>query len=115
MSESNIQKLIQLTASELGVLTFRNNIGAYTTPQGYRIKYGVGGTGGSDLIGIIPVVIRPEHVGRTLGIFAAIEVKTLLGRATPSQENFIHQVNANGGVAGVCRSPDDLQDLINNI
>lgn len=115
MNESNIQKLIQLEASSLGVLTFRNNIGAYTTPQGYRIKYGVGGTGGSDLIGIVPLVIRPEHVGRTLGVFAAIEVKTPLGRATPSQENFIHQVKQNGGIAAICRSPAELRDLINNI
>jgi hypothetical protein len=115
MNESNIQKLIQLEASNLGVLTFRNNIGAYTTPQGYRIKYGVGGTGGSDLIGIVPLVIRPEHVGRTLGVFAAIEVKTPLGRATPAQENFINQVKQNGGIAGVCRSPAELQELINNI
>ena len=112
MKESNIQKLIQLAASENEILTFRNNIGSYITPEGYRVNYGVGGKGGSDLIGITPMTVTADMVGRTIGVFTAIEVKTHTGRVTPSQANFIQVVRNNSAIAGVCRSTDDLLSLI---
>lgn len=112
MKESNIQRLIQITATESGILTFRNNSGAYTSDSGHRIRYGVGNPGGSDLIGITPVVVTAEMVGTTLGVFTAIEVKTAKGRATDAQLNFIEVVKRNGGYAGICRSPEELLKII---
>lgn len=114
MKESNIQRLVMLAASDAGVTLFRNNIGAYTTPEGYRIKYGVGNPGGSDLIGITPVIITQDMVGRTVGVFTAPEVKTDTGRPTQAQLNFIRVIKENGGIAGIVRSPDDLLELIRN-
>jgi hypothetical protein len=51
-------------------------------------------------------------VGRKLAIFTAIEVKTEKGRPTKAQQNFIEQVHNAGGIAGVCRSVQDMKDLI---
>ena len=46
--------------------------------------------------------------GRTL----AIEVKSRTGRMRPGQEEFLQQIRAAGGVAGVCRSVEDAQKLL---
>lgn len=101
MKEQNIQKLILVAASSLGATLHRNNIGSYKTQEGYRISYGVGGPGGSDLIGW-------THDG----IFLAIEVKTKTGRASDKQLNFIDQVKKSGGRAGIARSADDAIKII---
>ena len=46
--------------------------------------------------------------GRTL----AIEVKSRTGRMRPGQEEFLQQIRAAGGVAGVCRSVEDAVRLL---
>ena len=46
--------------------------------------------------------------GRTL----AIEVKSRTGRMRPGQEDFLQQIRAAGGVAGVCRSVEDAVRLL---
>lgn len=100
--EQNIQKLIMLALSEAGCIIWRNNIGSYTTADGAFIRYGVGGVGGSDLIGI--------H--KPTGRFLAIEVKTSKGKPSAAQLNFIQQVIASGGIAGIARSPEDALKLL---
>jgi len=110
--EHIIQSEIQLAASNAGVPLFRNNTGAYTSESGSYIRFGVGGPGGSDLIGITPVTITPDMVGDTIGVFTAIEVKTKNGRPTKQQTKFIESVKRNGGIAGIARSADDALSLI---
>lgn len=100
--EQNIQKLIMLALSEAGCLVWRNNVGSYTTADGAFIRYGVGGVGGSDLIGI--------H--KPTGRFLAIEVKSPKGKPSPAQLNFIEQVRSAGGIAGIARSPEDAVQLL---
>lgn len=104
-TERNIQATIQLELSKSGVVVFRNNIGSYTSESGHRINYGVGGPGGSDLIGIAPTVITQDMVGQTIGVFTAIEVKNRQGRVSENQQKFIDSVLRYGGFAGVARSP----------
>jgi len=110
--ESNIQAQIQLALALHRVAMFRNNIGAYQTPEGHRVTYGVGGPGGSDLIGITPVTVTADMVGQTLGVFTAIEVKSHKGRATERQAAFIASIKRLGGFAGVAKSPADALDII---
>lgn len=100
--ESNIQRAIQLAASAHGCVLHRNNIGAYKHHKdGYFIQYGVGGAGGSDLIG-----------WDKNGTFVAIEVKTKTGKASENQINFINQVRKSGGKAGIARSVEDALKII---
>lgn len=111
--ESNILADTQLKLSNYKIRAFRNNIGAAINPHnGNYIQYGVGGVGGSDLICIIPTVITPAMVGRTLGVFGAFEGKTETGKATKDQLRFIDMIIESGGVAGVIRSFDDTLSLL---
>lgn len=49
--------------------------------------------------------------GRTL----AIEVKSRTGRMRPGQEEFLQTIRQAGGVAGVCRSVEDAQKLLEDV
>jgi hypothetical protein len=79
---------------------WRNNQGAYKHPSGHYIRYGVCNPGGSDLIGIFR------------GKFLAIETKIPGKNPTPEQQLFIDMVNKHGGIAGVVRSVEDVQKLL---
>lgn len=112
MKESNIQKLIMIAVSDNGCMIMRNNCGVLKNPAGIPIKFGVGSPGGSDLIGITPVEITAEMVGKVLGVFTAIEVKTETGKVRPDQIRFIEAVKRKGGIAGIARSPADAVALL---
>ena len=60
--------------------------------------------GMSDIMGIL-------KDGRTL----AIEVKSRTGRMRPGQEEFLQTIRSAGGVAGVCRSVEDAQRLLEDV
>jgi hypothetical protein len=92
-SEANISNDCQLALSAAGCLIWRNNVGCLPDRTGRPVRYGVGGNGGSDLIGIAPD-----------GVFFAVECKTALGQPTTVQLNFIAAVIKQGGRAGVARS-----------
>lgn len=109
--ENNIQNAIRLALTDAGILSFRNNVGAYRTEDGHYVRYGVGEKGGSDLICITPVTITQEMVGQTVGVFTAIEVKTAKGRASKNQKLFIEAVQRQGGLAGIARSPSDALQI----
>ncbi|MEE9393727.1 MAG: hypothetical protein V3W41_14585 [Planctomycetota bacterium] len=71
----------------------------------------------SDLIGVCPVVITQWHIGRTLGVFTAVECKRLDWRwhATKretAQQRFHNIVRAAGGYAGFARSAREFRDII---
>jgi hypothetical protein len=76
------------------------------------VQFGVASPGGSDLIGYRQVVIGPEHVGRTMAVFTAVEVKSAVGRATAEQRAFIQHIEQAGGIAGVVRSVDEARGLL---
>ena len=73
------------------------------------MRYDIANPGGSDLIGYVPVTITPEHVGRTLAVFVAIEAKSEIGPLRPEQRKFLHVVNAHGGIVCVARSESDAE------
>ena len=122
MKELNIQKTIQLHAPS-NVRLLRNNTGrawqgipfSHDGRQCLKelrpINFGLV-VGSSDLIGWTTIEVTQEMVGRKLAIFTAVEVKTEKGRPTKAQLNFIEQVNNAGGIAGVCKSVQDMKDLI---
>ena len=110
--ESSILQNIRLAASPATV--WRNQCGA--AMQGdHLIRYGIGNPGGSDLIGLVPVKITMRHVGHTLPVFSAIEVKTAAGRISDAQQNFIDVIRRNGGIAGVARTVAEATALLRGI
>ena len=125
MSEKNIQSEIMLAANQTGAAVFRNNVGNGVLGQvakqeggqfhivnGRRVQFGLC-PGSSDLIGWRTVKITPEHVGKSMAVFLALEVKAPGGRTTPEQINFIAAVRRAGGMAGVVRSVDEALGVCN--
>ena len=117
---------VRLAAGRAGVPLWRNNNGGCTDQTGRLIRFGLGNESpalskvwkSADLIGILPVVVQPSHVGQTLGVFIAVETKKSGWRLTPgdkrgnAQAAFLRSVTAFGGVAGFCCGPDDFAKLI---
>lgn len=111
-SEKDILNNIMLLATRLSARLFRNNIGSYKSHTGHYIKYGVCNPGGSDLIGWTRVKITDEHVGKTIAVFTAIEVKTENVKPTKEQLNFINVVRASGGYAGIAYDLEEAQTIL---
>lgn len=103
MTEAQIQDAIRL---ELGqhtdlIVLWRNNCGS-AQRGGRTIRFGVGGPGGADLIGI----------SRRDGRFLAVEVKTATGRQTPEQRRFQQLVIDQGGIYVVLRSVEEARQWL---
>lgn len=82
-SESAVQSRVRLEAADKGMRLFRNNVGVLSDDKGRPVRYGLANDSpginrmikSADLIGINPITIGPEHVGRRLGQFVSREVK----------------------------------------
>ena len=109
-SEASVVAARRLAASARGGRAWRNNVGAYVDDRGNHIRYGLANDSSqmnkvvksSDLIGIEPVRIGPEHVGTVIGRFFAEECKrpgwTYRGNAhEQAQLAFLQLVTALGG------------------
>lgn len=109
-SEAAVQNAERLKASELGGRLWRNNVGAYKPKGGGFVRYGLCNDTeqlneqlkSSDLIGIFPLLIQPQHVGTIVGQFWAIECKEgdwagVTDEHEKAQEAFGHLVIALGG------------------
>jgi hypothetical protein len=126
MNETNISQRIRIAQSKSGKsVLFRNNVGSAwrgdvsKQPDGSIIirnpqivHFGLV-KGSSDLIGYTKLRIAPEHVGKLVAVFTAIEVKTNTGRISPEQEHFIGRINIEGGIAGIARSEADAAQIVN--
>lgn len=134
LSETNVGKLIQLALGKIpGVRMFRNNSGfcwigqskvfskrteVIVNPGDVLIKQGRpfhAGlcTGSSDFIGLKSITITPEHVGKTLAVFTAAEIKTKSGRATSEQIAFLNMVNKLGGIGFIATDENEAVEFIN--
>jgi hypothetical protein len=110
-STDNILNAIAST----GVKLFRVQSGqwwACTHPGGqlYRMKGATAGT--SDFCGWRKVRITQDMVGRDMAQFVGLEMKTATGNERESQERFRTVLTNDGGVCGVCRTPDDALKLL---
>lgn len=124
--ESEVSQLIQIQARHYGCTLLRNNAGACIDNTGRLVRYGLGNLSkqqtakiaSSDLIGIQKVVITPDMVGQTLGLFVAVEVKKeawnpekKLNPRENAQKAFIDWVISNGGKAFFANNIDKLTEL----
>ena len=111
MSEQELLQRIRLELGTGPVRLWRNNVGALRDGRGQLVTYGLC-KGSSDLIGLRQVLIGPEHLGQTLAVFTAIEVKAPGGRLREEQRSFLALVEAFGGYAGEARSVDEATRVL---
>lgn len=110
--EANVQAETRVAAGRAGWMLWRNNVGAVEISPGRWLRYGLANDSkqmnervkSSDLIGLRPVVIQPEHVGRLFGLFVARECKrpgwSFRGTAHEhAQQRFLNLVTSLGGDA----------------
>lgn len=104
MKESQLQKAVRLALSAPGQVFWRNNVGGAefwndSTANVDHVAYGVGGPGGSDLLGCVG------------GRWVALELKAPGARTKPAraaaQEQFRRLVRSAGGFACVVRTVDE--------
>jgi hypothetical protein len=93
--EGGIVNECLVALSQVGCIAWRNDTGAYRTPDGRLIRYGLC-KGSADIIAIAPD-----------GVFVAVECKTPKGRTKEEQDRFLAAVRAKGGRAGVARCAAD--------
>lgn len=125
MSENATQQRIRLESPDMDAHLWRNNVGALLDKRGVPVRYGLCNDSkkmndrvkSSDLIGITRRIIGPDDVGRTFGIFTAVECKagswTFKGTAhEQAQQRFHTIVRSSGGFAGFARTPEDVRTII---
>ena len=106
MIESQIQRQIYESQRNRNQKLFRNTAG-YDDRR--KIRYGIPNKGGCDLLGW---TIINSGQGNKIAVFTGIEVKTERGKPTERQLWFIDAIRKDGGIAGVCRSCEDVERLI---
>lgn len=74
------------------------------------VQTGFGLTGVPDLICCVPMKITQEMVGKTIGLFCAVETKApgKLHNTTPNQDRVIKAINEHGGFADVVDNAEDV-------
>ena len=115
MTEDDAKKVILLKASKLGWRLWRNNVGVLKDERGVPIRFGLANTSkavngelkSGDLIGIRPVLITPDMVGKVIGQFVSRECKESHWKYNPRDTRDVAQgrwaalVNSLGGDAKV--------------
>lgn len=100
-SEHDIQSLIRLELTKLGIPCFRINVGKVKMKDGRWFSTGAP-KGFSDLFGF-----------RKDGKIFFIEVKNETGRVRPEQKQFLETMRSLGALAGVARSPEEALEIVN--
>ena len=125
-SEDTVKSQTEMIAASLGAMLMRNNVGAFQDQTGRFVRYGLMNESAkvnkefksSDLIGVTPVLIGPQHMGRTMGIFTAIETKKSAWKLTPSDDHakaqlrFINLIKAHGGFAGFVNDATQILEIL---
>ena len=111
MAEADFMRRCLKRATELGARLFRNNTGVLEDKRGVPVRFGLH-PGSGDLIGWTPVTITPEMVGQTVAVFTSVETKSPRGRPTKEQVTWAQVVASSGGLAGIARTDDDLDNIL---
>ena len=122
-SEAYQQSLVRLEAHSVGLNLFRNNDGSLLDTRGVPVRYGLANESkeqneavkSADLIGIHPVTIGPQHMGRTIGQFISIEMKhegwTYKGdKHEAAQLAWANFILSKGGYAAFCTGPGQFNN-----
>ena len=129
--EGKASDKVRLRCSQWGSRLFRNNSGVLPDQNGRPVRFGLGNESkklntefkSGDYIGITPVTITQEMVGKTIGVFTNIEVKAEGFNEKPfyrsnqreyGQKNFINMIRKLGGLAGFATDESDVDHIVHN-
>lgn len=132
MTERDIQAAIfRAIGGRRDVRLFRNNVGAAWTGRAFRERDAGGGNlvtladarriefglhpGSPDLVGVRLVTITPDMVGHIIGQFVGLEIKTPTGRVRPEQIIFLEMLEKFGAAAGIARSVEDAEKILQKL
>lgn len=98
-TEADLQNAVRLRASREGGRLWRNNCGAAYDPRGNFIRYGLANDSAQlnriiksgDLVGIQPVLITHEHIGKIIGEFRSFEIKKPGWKFSPRNKRDVAQ------------------------
>jgi hypothetical protein len=125
-SETVVSQGARLMMAQLGGLPMRNNVGVAVDETGRHIRYGLMNTSApenkefksSDLIGPIPIIIQPHHVGKLLGVMSVFETKHSDWHMTPgdkraaAQLRFIELMRSVGAIGGFVTDPAQVKQYV---
>jgi len=112
-SENEVQQQVRQLATKAGILIMRNNVGAGVLANGSFMRWGLANESAkqnkliksADLIGIKPVTITADMVGKIIGQFVSIETKKEgwvfndLNKDQFAQNTWRELINNHGGLA----------------
>ena len=75
----------------------------------------VGVPGLADTMLVVAVTIKPDMVGRTIGVAVAAEIKTDTGRQSPAQKRWQAAFQRRGGIYRLVRSAADMLGLVTDV
>lgn len=124
--ENSVSQRAELEIARQGGLPQRNNVGACLDQNGRLIRYGLLNTSkkqnerikSSDWIAPVPIVITPEMVGQTIGVYCAFETKHSGWHMTPgdthaqAQAEYHRVIRLHGGRAGFVTCEADVRRII---
>lgn len=124
--EKNVRNNIILLSAGDGISLFNNPVGTawagkynsatHSVIAPRAVRYGLA-VGSSDLIGITPVKITPDMVGKTVGVFTGVEVKLDKNgkyKETAEQKKFGNFIEKNGGFYILADSYSDILKFFDN-
>ncbi|MAK38196.1 MAG: hypothetical protein CMC15_18700 [Flavobacteriaceae bacterium] len=126
MAETKVSSEIRLDGAYRSIELWRNNVGVLRNQDGTPVRYGLANTSkkvnreikSSDLIGITPVFITPDMVGKLVGVFTAVETKAenwvfnQNDKHCLAQKNYHDIVLKAGGYAGFATCVKDFRKII---
>jgi hypothetical protein len=98
-----------------GVLAFRVNTTGVYDPARKAFRSFRGLKGVADILGVLPRTLDVGGRRVTVGVFLAVEVKSVRGRLTPEQVAFADAVRKAGGIPLCVRSLKDLVDALEGL
>ena len=84
--------------SGAGAMVWRNNTGKFRSMTDPQRIVSVGQVGSADIIGVKPVTITADMVGKVIGQAIAIEVKTPTGKQSKDKKNWQQAFENHGGI-----------------
>jgi hypothetical protein len=126
MSETGLQRQVQVELSDRYTRVFRNNVGFAWQGSNFRIenrrlvegsaravRYGLA-VGSSDLIVPHSVLVTERMVGMRLLVFGAIETKDAT-RPSQQQRTFLKVIEELGGLSGCAHNVEQARAIITRL